>query len=463
MTLILSTSSSARTTTRRLCGRFPFSTAAHTHNVSATDNTADTTTPRRRPIYVAATRQHVGKTSVSLALISGLQKRFDRVGFIKPVGQHSVQVVCDDNDNDNDNDDSICDGNDKDVNTIMVDKDAALVKQHFSLDHLNFRHVSPVMIPPGYTRDHVDGLNCTNSQRTIIEKAYGHVAATSNVVLCEGTGHCAVGSIVEASNAAVAAWLGARMVLVANGGLGSSFDELELNHVFCRNHGVEIAGVIINKVRPEKYEQTKHYLEKVLKDRWNVPLLGCVPDRPFLGCPALTDLEKLFPGSRLVSGKQHALRHYRVQDLNLVATSLEVFLKSLIHSPKRTLYVCHSSRNDIILGFLMEAQQRGAGWEAALVVTGCHEHPLPPQTLEIITTHAHQHKSTAPVLVVEHPTNQAMECIHNYTPKLNFEDGHRVDIAVQHYEPCIDFDVLLQRVGYTSDSADYNNSNAAAV
>lgn len=42
------------------------------------------------PIYVAATRQHVGKTSTSLALLSGLQKRFPRVGFMKPVGQQSA-------------------------------------------------------------------------------------------------------------------------------------------------------------------------------------------------------------------------------------------------------------------------------------------------------------------------------------------------------------------------------------
>ena len=38
----------------------------------------------QRPIFVAATRQHVGKTTVSLALVSGLKKRFDKVGFIKP-------------------------------------------------------------------------------------------------------------------------------------------------------------------------------------------------------------------------------------------------------------------------------------------------------------------------------------------------------------------------------------------
>ena len=42
----------------------------------------------RRPIYVAATKQHVGKTTTSLALMSGLSKRFDKVGFIKPGMSH---------------------------------------------------------------------------------------------------------------------------------------------------------------------------------------------------------------------------------------------------------------------------------------------------------------------------------------------------------------------------------------
>lgn len=32
-------------------------------------------------------RQHVGKTTASLGIISGLKKRFKNVGFIKPVGQ----------------------------------------------------------------------------------------------------------------------------------------------------------------------------------------------------------------------------------------------------------------------------------------------------------------------------------------------------------------------------------------
>ena len=48
----------------------------------------------RKPIFVAATKQHVGKTTLSLALMSGLiKKRFNQVGFIKPVGQEHVRVT----------------------------------------------------------------------------------------------------------------------------------------------------------------------------------------------------------------------------------------------------------------------------------------------------------------------------------------------------------------------------------
>ena len=66
----------------------------------------------------------------------------------------------------------------------------------------------------------------------------------------------------------------------ANGGLGKAFDQLELNRVLCEQNNVRIAGVIINKVIPEKYEQTKHYMEKAMMQTWGIPLLGCVPDRP---------------------------------------------------------------------------------------------------------------------------------------------------------------------------------------
>jgi len=93
--------------------------------------------------------------------------------------------------------------------------------------------------------------------------------------------------------------------------LGSAFDELELNLVLCQQYGVRIAGVIVNKVFQSKYDQTQTYMAKALKETWGMLLLGCIPDRPYLGCPALTDLGELF-STNLITGKEHRFRHYSV-------------------------------------------------------------------------------------------------------------------------------------------------------
>jgi BioD-like phosphotransacetylase family protein len=285
---------------------------------------------------------------------------------------------------------------------------------------------------------------------------------------------------VDASNADIASLLNAKIVLVANGGLGNTYDELELNRNLCQLRNVDIAGVIINKVNPEKYDQTKEYLTKAFQQKWgsydNIPILGCIPDRPFLGCPALADLERLFDAT-VISGSQHRLRHYRIQDLMLVATSLNVFLKTLRQNrqeKKRTLYVCHASRNDILLGYLMEAVQRnrqhqlkqqhqsqsnsvrttlsvGGGvdestnesFETAMIVTGCADHPISAQVLEIVMNLP---ETAPPVLMTDRRTDRVMQGIYKYTPKLNSEDSNRVERAVQHYQPYVDFDLLLDRV-----------------
>lgn len=310
----------------------------------------------QRPIFVAATRQHVGKTTCSLAIVSGLKKRFEKVGFIKPVGQQHVEVVSENKNS-----------------TIRVDKDVCLMREHFHLNHIDYEDMSPVIIPSGYTKKYVDGEITLNSQIDDVEVAMGHVASASDVVVLEGTGHCAVGSIVGINNAKVASLLGADMVLICNGGLGSAFDELELNRVLCQHYNVRIAGVILNKVRPDKLEQTEHYMRKAMLQSWGVPLLACIPDQPYLGCPALADMEHLFQ-TKLISGDEHRFRHYAVSDINVVTTSLTRFLENLREKPPRTLYLCHVTRDDLIVGFLGDVQRRreihDQPSEAALIICG---------------------------------------------------------------------------------------------
>lgn len=369
----------------------------------------------------------MGKTTTSLALMSGLQKRFDKVGFIKPVGQQHVTVYS------------------KSLNSnIRVDKDICLLKEQFALDHIDYQHMSPVIIPRGYTKKYIDGIITYQEQMDTIRYSFDQVSNASDIVLCEGTGHCAVGSVVNINNAQVASMLNASMLLIANGGLGSAFDELELNKCLCDRYNVPILGVIINKVRSDKYDQTKHYMAKAFENAWGVPLLGCIPDRPFLGCPALADLERLFD-TTLVCGAVHRFRHYSVKDTNLITTSLTRFMENIRSKIPRTLYICHVTRSDIILGFMAEYQrsrrEEERPFEAALLVCGRKDkYQMADEVRDMF-----EGLEEAPVMLVPYSTHEAMHMIHDYTPKLNIDDKNRVKKAVEHYEPYIDFDLLLQR------------------
>jgi len=223
---------------------------------------------------------------------------------------------------------------------------------------------------------------------------------------------------------------------------GSTFDELELNRVLCHHHGVRIAGVIVNKVSVEKYEQTKDYISRAMMQAWGVPMLGCIPDKPFLGCLMLADIERLFK-TELICGADKRMQHYRPQDMNLATTSMKVFLENLRVKPSNTLYVSHVTRNDIIIGFLAEYQRRKHAkepFESALIICGRKDKYYLSRTVKDMLV-----EGEAPVLFVELSTHQTMGMIRDFTPKLNIDDVNRVSQAINHYEPYIDFDELLRR------------------
>ncbi|GMH64346.1 hypothetical protein TrRE_jg1601 [Triparma retinervis] len=89
----------------------------------------------------------------------------------------------------------------EDGSDVRVDKDVKLVREHFKLNHLDYKHMSPVIIPPGYTRDYIDGKVSRHDQLRSIHSAYNAQAEVSDMMLLEGTGHIGVGSCVNANNA----------------------------------------------------------------------------------------------------------------------------------------------------------------------------------------------------------------------------------------------------------------------
>ena len=89
-------------------------------------------------------------------------------------------------------------------------------------------------------------------------------------VLCEGSGHAGVGSVFDLSNAQVAKTLGCKVIIVTQGGIGKPIDEVCLNQALFEKEGVEIIGVIINKVLEEKIPKSPGSLAAVSSAKgWN--------------------------------------------------------------------------------------------------------------------------------------------------------------------------------------------------
>ncbi|HSX38357.1 MAG TPA: AAA family ATPase [Chlamydiales bacterium] len=366
----------------------------------------------KRAIFVAATGQNVGKTTVCLGLVAGLKKRVGSVGYLKPVGQEHIRTEM----------------------GINVDKDVALFKSHFQLKE-DYDKMSPVLFPKGFTRDFLDGKVDRQSLIEKISSSFMEIAKENQMSVIEGTGHTGVGSIVDLNNAQVAALLKCPVLLVASGGLGSSFDELSLNYTQCEKYQVPIAGVILNRVLDAKREMIIEYMKKALK-KWNVPLLGCIPFEPFLSAPTMSDFEQLFETEAL-SGSAHRLRHF--QHIRLVASPVEMYGTHITHNQ---LIITPASREDIILTTLThywdaKIADPGKELKVGMILTG--RHPPKASVLEQI------HRADIPALYIPLSSFITMKMITTYTTKIRKEDTLKIEEAIRVVEEEVDFDLLLPK------------------
>src|SRR5260370_19588614 len=215
-------------------------------------------TPR---IFIGATRQNDGKTTASLGLIAALQRDDPRVGYIKPVGQRFVEIE-----------------------EQKIDEDIVLMDAVFRLN-CPLGDMSPIAVEPDFTRKY---LQSSNNEALVkkIQKAFDRVAWEKDFVLCEGSGHAGVASVFDLSNAQVAKIVRAKVIIVTQGGIGRPIDEVSLNQALFEREGVEIIGVIINKVRGDKVDYVSDFARRGLK-RKGLELIGVVPHEQILTNPTL--------------------------------------------------------------------------------------------------------------------------------------------------------------------------------
>src|SRR5438094_7045204 len=106
--------------------------------------------------------------------------------------------------------------------------------------------MSPIAVEPDFTRKYLQSSN-NDALVKKIQKAFDRVAWEKDFVLCEGSGHAGVGSVFDLSNAQVAKILGAKVIIVTQGGIGKPIDEVSLNHPLFKREAVQITAGTITK------------------------------------------------------------------------------------------------------------------------------------------------------------------------------------------------------------------------
>lgn len=359
-----------------------------------------------KKIFIAATKQNDGKTTVSLGLVCNFQKAFKKVGFIKPIGQRYLEE----------------EGN-------KIDEDSILIEEVCGMKDA-LKDMSPIAVEKGFTERYIARPQKEAISRQIRD-AFRRVCKGRDVVVIEGTGHAGVGSVFDHSNASVAKMTGSNVIIVSSGGVGRPIDEIVLNKALFDKEGVKVIGVIINKVLPDKFDKINALVRKGL-ERKGIRVLGVIPFNPALSYPSLrqiveeTNFQLLCGSERLASSVSrvivgamrpaNALKYIGDDSLLITPGDAEEMIRAALG-----LY-----RDDD------KARPKVSG----VILSGGIQPDLP--VMELLS------KAQIPVLLAEADTYLVAAQIHDLTVKIRPENRAKIDTAVQMIKDYVDLDLILK-------------------
>ncbi len=361
-----------------------------------------------KSIYIAATNQSIGKTTTTLGLLTTLIRRGVDVGYCKPMGQVYIHH-----------------------NGSKVDKDAALFSDILQFD-LDARLHSPFIMERGDSAKYIQ----SPFYEYIIQKlefAATSLEAKHECVIYEGTGHPGVGSVFDLSNADVAKKLGTSVILIVEGGIGYTIDHLTLCKNLFEAKGVPIAGVIVNKVFPEKIDKVRENLQTYLS-KHNIELLGLVPFAKDLAYPMLSTIATEIQGQVLCAEES---MNELVQDI--IAGSL-IDLEDL-NTDHNYLLVVSTQRLTAALTKLRRiwAIKNIPPDLTGVVVTG--NAMVSSDNIQFLASHK------IPVIQTHYDTYESVIKINQLDVKLNTKSPQKIQHAIELFEEHVNIDRICSILG----------------
>jgi len=364
-----------------------------------------------KKIFIAATMQNVGKTTFSLGLMACMQRIYKRIGFIKPIGQRYLMEQG-----------------------YKVDEDSVLIEKVFSVcSHKDIKDLSPIAVERGFTEKYIEGTSNANYSRDILN-AYNRVAKDKDLVIIEGTGHAGVGSVFDQSNATVAKLLGAKVILIAPGGVGRPIDECMLNKALFDSKGVKIAGVVVNKVLSEKFNKINKYVRAGFKKK-SIPVLGVMPYQRRLDIPTVREIMEELEVP-LICGESNL--DISVDKILIGAMEVKDALRYVVNN---TLVITPGDRIDLLkalIKFQKAYKKKYINKISGMVLTGDME-----QNNRIIKELS---SMNIPTVAIRTDTYTAASRINKIVVKVKPEDKDKIRVIVNMVEKYIDFDSIINNL-----------------
>jgi len=357
-----------------------------------------------KKIFVAATGQNCGKTTISISLMHQARKKYKRVGFIKPFGPKVL--LYDD---------------------FMVDMDALLMAKAFGMEE-DIALMSPVALHRDFTKDYLTGKLDDLALTDRILKAVQEMEDKYDFLIIEGAGHGGVGAVIGLSNAKVAKMIDAPVMIVTESGIGKVIDAVHLNLALYEREGADVRGIIVNKLLAGKKELTRKYLKQAFEPI-NVKVIDGFNYSPILANPTLSHVSKLFD---LPLQGDPGERSRIIHNIQLGAASSQRVIDGLSNS---TLMIVTSSRDELIvtlasLYHIPAYKEKIAG----LVIAG--HGPVSEISQQIL------HDSNIPYIRVEETTAEAFTALSDDVAKITCEDQEKLNWIMANADMNLDFDAI---------------------
>ena len=357
-----------------------------------------------KKIFIAATGQHCGKTTISLSLMHLARKKYKRVGFIKPIGPKCIEYKG-----------------------LTMDMDAAMISGVYNLDD-DAQLMSPMTLTPGLTRQFLDGKISPEYPRNAILKAVKQLEEKNDFLIIEGAGHGGVGSVVGMNNASIASLTNAPVLMVTGGGIGSVIDAVELNLALYKETKADVRFIMVNKLIADKRERSLSYLRKAFAGK-GIMVTSAFDFSPILADPTLQHVAELLQLPLMCDPSERSRICHTIQ---LGASSSQRVIDHLEYS---TLLIVTSSRDELIvtassLHHIPDFKKRLTG----LIISG--HAPMSNITQQILED------SRIPYIRIEETSSVVFSLLREHVSKIGPEDAEKIELVNSMAEQYIDFDAI---------------------